>query len=97
MKPELIELIVELTAEILEGEGRTAPDLREDTKLFGPDGLLDSMGIISLVVALEQGIEDLDGAVVSLADERALSQTKGPYRTIGSLAEYAATVLEHAR
>lgn len=94
MHNELVSLVKDLTTEILEGEGRSSPGLQEDTRLFGKEGLLDSMGIVSLVVALEQAIEDKYGATIALADERALSQTKGPYRTIGALADYAAKVME---
>jgi acyl carrier protein len=58
--------------------------------LFGESGFLDSMSLVSLVVAVEQAIEDQFGKTVSLADEKALSRRHSPYRTIGSLAEYAA-------
>lgn len=64
-----------------------------DTTLFGEDGLLDSIGLVSLVVASEQALSDELGVAVGLADERALSQRISPYRTIGSLAEYAAGVI----
>jgi acyl carrier protein len=63
--------------------------LEPATPLFGKDGILDSTGLVSLVVALEQGIQDEYGISISLADDRALSRKSSPYRTIGSLAEYA--------
>ena len=94
MRNELVILVKDLTKEILEGEGRSSPPRVEETRLFGKEGILDSMGVVSLVVALEQAIEDRYERSVALADERALSQTKGPYRTIGALADYASTVLE---
>ena len=93
MADDLVPLIEELTREILEGEGRECPELGEDTRLFGGEGLLDSMGIVTLVVALEQAIEDRYGRSIALADEKALSRRKGPYRTVATLAEYTARVL----
>jgi len=60
-----------------------------ETPLFGPEGLLDSMGLVSLVVGLEQALERDHTVTVSLADEHALSQRRSPYRTIGTLAEFA--------
>lgn len=69
----------------LDGERPTA-----DTALFGADGLLDSVGLVSLAIACEQAIADEFGIYVGLADERALSQRSSPYRTVGTLAEYAA-------
>lgn len=59
------------------------------TPLFGSEGLLDSMGLVSLIVALEQTLELEHAISVSLADEHALSQRRSPYRTVGTLAEYA--------
>jgi acyl carrier protein len=64
-----------------------------DTPLFGRDGLLDSMGLVTLVVAVEQAIEDELGVSVSLADARALSQKASPYRTVGALADYADSLI----
>ena len=97
MTKDLIALITDLTREILDMEGDLSVDLGPDTRLFGRDGLLDSMGIVSLIVAVEQAIEDRHGALVSLADERALSQSSGPYRTISTLADYASALLEGAQ
>jgi acyl carrier protein len=61
-----------------------------DTELFGAEGLLDSVGLVALVVAVEQRLADELGIDVSLADEKALSQRQSPYRTVSSLAAYAA-------
>lgn len=97
MAKDLVTLITDLTEELLDGDGARGATLGPDTGLFGKDGVLDSMGLVSLIIAVEQAIEDHYGTSVSLADERALSQTSGPYRTISSLAEYASTLLEATR
>jgi acyl carrier protein len=90
-KKELIELIVAAVNELGDQDAVQLPaDLSEATPLFGEAGFLDSMSLVSLVVAVEQAIEDRFGKAVSLADEKALSRRHSPYRTIGSLAEYAA-------
>jgi hypothetical protein len=47
------------------------------------------MGLVSLIVAVEQGVEDRFGKTVALADERALSRSASPYRTVATLADYA--------
>jgi acyl carrier protein len=64
-----------------------------ETVLFGKGGKLDSLGLVNLIVATEQRIEEAFGVAVTLADERAMSQQHSPFRTIGSLADYAATLL----
>jgi acyl carrier protein len=97
MKPELVSLILKTLRDVGEQSGAPLPQaLDADTPLFGRQGLLDSMGLVTLVVAVEQAIEDELGLSVSLADERALSQRNSPYRTVGTLADYAGTLLEVA-
>ena len=91
MKDELAKMIIEIAGELREEEEIEITDeLRADTPLFGEDGLLDSMGLVSLVIAVEQAIEEQFERRVSLADEKALSQSNSPYRTVNSLADYAA-------
>jgi acyl carrier protein len=90
----LTALVVSAAVEVAEREGVAIPsDLGLDTPLFGRDGLFDSLGLVSLVLAVEEAIEDNHGAVVSLADARAMSQTRSPFRTIGSLVEYAGLLI----
>lgn len=94
MQESLVPIIIELTRDILGEEDGSAMTLEAETRLFGKGGLLDSIGIVSLVVAVEQAVEDRFGEAVALADEKALSQSQSPYRTIGSLAEYTAGLME---
>jgi acyl carrier protein len=95
----LVRLIVDAVQEQCEGRGSTvaAADLGPETPLLGRAGVLDSLGLVTLVVALEQTLEDEYGVSVSLADERALSERKSPFRTIGTLAEYAERLIDGAR
>lgn len=73
---ELVERKVDLAA------GDAAP-------LFGIERVLDSLALVSLLVAVEQGIDDELGVILTLADEKAASQARSPFRTIGSLVAYA--------
>ena len=59
-----------------------------DTALFGHAGALDSLGLVNLIVAVEQAVEDELGVPVALADEKAMSQNASPFRTVGTLADY---------
>lgn len=71
-------------------------DPNSTAELFGEGGLLDSVGLVTLVVAIEQTIEDEFGVPVMLADEHALSQRSSPFRSVASLAAYAASLVpEH--
>jgi acyl carrier protein len=59
------------------------------TPLFGLERALDSLSLVRLLVEVEQGIDDELGVILTLADAKAASQTKSPFRTIGSLVTYA--------
>ncbi len=65
-----------------------------DTVLFGESGKLDSLGLVTLIVATEQKIEEEHGATITLADENAMSQENSPFKTIGTLADYVTFLLK---
>ena len=96
MQQEIVELIIATAAELGEDEIGTKETLSENTRLFGRDGVLDSMGLVTLIIAVEQAIEDRYDASIGLADEKAMSQERSPYRTVASLADYAAAQIREA-
>ena len=65
-----------------------------NTILYGQSGKLDSFGLVNLIVAIEQNIEETYGKTIVLADEKAMSQERSPFRTIGSFGDYVALLLE---
>lgn len=98
MKEDLVRVIVQHLQELGEEQQLEMPSaLDADTPLFGQNGLLDSMSLVSLVVGLERGIEEKFGVTVSLADARAMSQRHSPFRTVGTMAEYAAALIAEAK
>jgi D-alanine--poly(phosphoribitol) ligase subunit 2 len=68
--------------------------LNAETVLFGKTGLLSSIQLVMLTVALEQQIEDATGTALTLADEKAMSQGNSPFKTIGSLSHLIAQRLQ---
>ena len=95
MKKELIELVMQCVREVANFEGRTLSlPVGAETPLFGAGGILDSMGLVNVVILVEQCISDQHGACITLADRRALSQSKSPFRTVDSLAGYAEILLK---
>lgn len=59
-----------------------------ETVLFGRASKLDSLGLVSLIVEIEQSIEDEFDVSITIADERAMSQKHSPFKTISTLADY---------
>ena len=65
-----------------------------ETKLLGPESVLDSMHLVTLIVTIEREIQEAFGVALTLADERALSMKASPFRSIQSLADYAAGLIK---
>jgi len=59
-----------------------------DTLLIGPDSRLDSLGLVTLIVAVEEQVEDRFGKHITLTDDRVLSPENGPMRSVETLAAY---------
>lgn len=68
-----------------------------ETLLLGSDAPLDSIGFVTFVVAVEERIAEATGRAITLADEKALSLSASPFRTLGALADYIAQRLLDAR
>ena len=88
----LIERCVQETA--AERDVEVPDDFSERTPLFGRDGVFDSMGLVSLVVAVEEAISDEHGEEITLADQRAMSEKKSPFVNTEALAEYAQKLID---
>jgi len=52
---------------------------------------------VSLIVAIEREVEDIFGVMLTLVDERALSMTASPFRSIQSLADYIGILIIDTR
>ena len=85
-----IENIIVNTLQELNKQLPQEQQLAQSTKtvIFGIDSKLDSLGLVNLLVLLEQNIEDEFDVSITIADERAMSQKRSPFRTIGTLADY---------
>jgi len=89
---ECTDLICEIYKEFLP-PGQPAHDVNAETRLFGARTQLDSSALVSLLVEVEQQINDAVGTEILLADDRAMSQKHSPFRNIGTLAEYVVMLL----
>ena len=60
----------------------------EETCLLGGETGLDSLSLVSLIVSIEEVVQDEFDRPVALADERAMSRKNSPYRTVGALTDF---------
>jgi len=68
-----------------------APDARDvgsETRLVGSDAILDSVGFVTLLVALEQRLGDGIDLSTAFLSYDAVDEQHNPFRTVGSLAAY---------
>lgn len=70
------------------------PGATGGSTIFGPGGMLDSLGLVSFLADLEYKLsEEFDRAVV-LASEQAMSRSRSPFRDVAALAAYITELLE---
>jgi acyl carrier protein len=72
---------------------RKAPD----TPLYGSESALDSLGLINLIVAVEQRVEQRLRVPITLADDRALSQEVSPFSSVQALVDYIDKLLQEQK
>lgn len=95
MYEKISKIVFSTMAEFNEAFEKEIPlELAETTPLFGKEGMLDSLGLVSLIVMIEQVIEDELDLTLILADEKAMSQTTSPFLTAGSLIRYIYKLVE---
>lgn len=66
----------------------------EATPLFGSGGILDSLGLVTLILTIEEMIEMQMGVAITIVSEKAMSTRRSPFATIGSLAEFIASLIQ---
>lgn len=90
-----IGLVISSLHEMGEDEDNTALiEANVKTKLFGANGVLDSVGVVFLITELEEKISDEFNIDVTLADEKAMSQVTSPFRNVETLSKYISQLVE---
>lgn len=90
MQEKIVNIIVSNLKDVLDDSDI---NINYESGLFGDNGILDSMSLVSLIVAVEQDVEDEFGEEITIADAKAMSQKNSPFKTVGSLAEYIEKLL----
>jgi acyl carrier protein len=83
-----IELIViSCINNYLKTIGNTETLVNFNTALIGSDSILDSIGLVNVIVDIE-GELALNGINVTLTSERAMSRRVSPFRTVSSIVAF---------
>jgi len=78
----------------LQSEDENKLEKKTDTILYGKNSRLDSLGLVNLIVEVEQKIQDELGESIDLTDEKALSQKNSPFLSVQTLSDYIASLLK---
>jgi len=62
-------------------------------QLFGKDSIIDSMGLVNIIIDIESRFLDED-IEISLTSEKAMSRRNSPFRTISTLAGFIKEQIE---
>ena len=88
VKEDCLELVYEAIDELNQSFGYQKLVKSPQTQLFGCSGNLDSIGIVTFIVLLEQNIANKYGYPITFADDKALSRERSPFLSVDSLTEY---------
>ena len=85
-----LETILYPIVDLMKGLPAEAGELakRPETRLFGVDAVLDSVGLLNFITATEEQITSVTGRKIALVTPRALAARESPFRTLGTLAAY---------
>lgn len=92
---KIIDIIYSSIKEINDEMDSLNLSKNRETILFGPDSKLDSMGLVQFISILEDKIEEAQGEYYPLADEKAMSMSESPFKTVGSLENYIKSLIDN--
>lgn len=87
----IVDSLLELNEEL---ENNELNNPTKETKLYGGNGVLDSLALVSFITDLEERISDEFDEDIILADEKAMSQRTSPFRNVEALTIYIKKLLE---
>jgi len=93
MGREKIRMLLVESIERYFAQTGTALKIDDDLRLFWREATLDSLGLVTVLVGFEAAVNDQFNTQVVLADERAMSMERSPFRTVSTLVDYTCALL----
>lgn len=89
MKEKINKLIIDVLNQIIiDLSIPCEKEISTSTILFGENGLLNSMALVSFIADLEESLSDELDVDVIIANEKAMSQSNSPFKSVSSLSEF---------
>lgn len=80
---EINDIVIKVISEYLLSQ-QIEQQITDETPLFGEGAILDSMGLVNIVIDLESEFLDR-GVDISLTSENAMSRRQSPFRMVSTL------------
>lgn len=94
-KIEIEQAVITVFQQVITNSGKLYDGTVDtNTPIMGSESPFDSIDLVTFIVALEQMIEDDWSFSVTLADDRAMSQTVSPFKTIGTISGYIEVLIK---
>ncbi len=92
------EVVLSSLRELLTQNGDDIPSpFDEAVVLVGKEAVIDSLGMVSLIVEIEQALETGHDISVTLANDRAMSERNSPFRSVGVLTDHICTLVDQEK
>jgi len=86
-REEIVKIVESAIADIVETDRIKISEINEKTPIFGLNGCLDSLGLVSLVVAIEDKLSEKN-INITIVSEKAFSKKISPFLTVRTLANF---------
>ena len=97
MKTKLINIIIASLKEVNSTLEEIDAELKKptvDTKIFGDQGHLDSLGLVTLISIIESKISEEYDKEIVIVTEKAMSKKSSPFKSVQSLADFLDELLQ---
>lgn len=83
------QAVLDSLAEVNDQQERSQQlPLALSTALYGSGSPVDSISLVSLIVGVEQRLQERHGMKLTIADDHAFGEKSSPFRSVGTLVEY---------
>lgn len=91
-KKQIESIVFEIIRTYAKDNEIVIKEITKDTALVGTNRILDSMGLVNVIVDIETAFLD-ENVEISLTSETAMSGRISPFRSVGSLCNFIARQL----
>lgn len=94
-RSEIVDVVLSALRSQLELDGGDVDPATADESsvLLGSEALVDSLGLVNVIIEVEQVLLDEHDLSVTIVDEKAMSEARSPFRTVGTLADHVVQAL----